>query len=562
MRVLFVYPNLNTQMGFNHGLASISAVLREAGHETRLVNLNEKLPPVPTPEELAAVIREWQPGMVAFSCITQQYPKARELASYLRDAAQALELELPPLVVGGIHPTLVPAEVMADGVWDHVGVGECEHALLELVRRVEAGEAPDDVQNFLSWKAGARPTDGAALDETHWVHNPVGEFPELAELPEPDYELFETERITASKGGWFSLMSSRGCPYRCSYCLNHKIIDLYREDLGRGVGKLNAFRFRPAAKMMAEIRRVLATYEGIDTFIFDDDLFTQNVEHALELCQAYEESEVDVPFVVNAHVKRLDPRVAEALARAGAKILKMGVECGSQRVRSKVLKRHMTKSDIIETVASAEEFGLHTSAFVMIGLPTETREERLETVDILAESRVGRFRCSYFFPFPGTDSWQMSIDAGHVRVEDLAAQTDFTDASALDFGADENLFIAKLGRCFPWFVNARLEAFAPAPASARYRPLVERVLAMERDEWEAFAPGVVELDGELSAACVEAGELHYAIRYNDFMGVRSDFFLAEEEGREWFTAAARPTPAELEEAAKLEAAAASQGAAC
>ncbi len=552
MRVLFVYPNLNTQMGFNHGLASISAVLKDAGHETSLVNLNEKLPPVPSHQDLAERIREWQPGMVAFSCITQQYPTARELAAFLRECVETQGLELPPLVVGGIHPTLVPAEVMSDGVWDYVGMGECEHALLELVESLEQGERRDDIKNFLCWEGATRPRSGlvAPVDSRHWVHNPVGEFPELTKLPEPDYELFETDRITASKGGWFSLMSSRGCPYRCSYCLNHKIIDLYREDLGRGVGKLNAFRFRPAELMMKEIHSVLERYDGIDTFIFDDDLFTQNVEHALEMCAAYEASGLKVPFVVNAHVKRLDPRVARALASAGAKILKMGIECGSQRVRSKVLKRHMTKSDIIETVESSEEHGLHTSAFVMIGLPTETRDERLETVDILAESRVGRFRCSYFFPFPGTDSWQMSIDAGQVDVEQLARQTTFTEESALDFGEEENLFIAKLGRCLPWFVNARMDDFAPAPVSARYRPLVERLLAMDAEQWRAFEPTVNAVDRELSAEAIAAGELHYAIRYNDFMGVRSDFFLAEEQGREWFTAAARPTEHEVERAAE------------
>nr|XP_061801149.1 cytidylyl-2-hydroxyethylphosphonate methyltransferase-like [Nerophis lumbriciformis] len=548
MRVLFVYPNLNTQMGFNHGLAAISAVLKENGHETRLVNLNENLPPVPTTQDLLDLVMEWQPGMVAFSTITQQYPKALELAQSLRDSHAAGELDLPPLVVGGIHPTLVPEEVMGDGVWDHVGRGECEMALLELVQRLEAGEQPDDVQNFVSWLGGQRPT--GPFEPSQWRVNPVGEFPELKDLPEPDYDLFETDRITASKGGWFSLMSSRGCPYRCSYCLNHKIIDLYREDLGRGVAKLNAFRFRPADLMMKEIRTVLKNHKGIETFIFDDDLFTQNVEHALEMCKAYEESEVNIPFVVNAHVKRLDPRVAQALASAGAKILKMGVECGSQRVRSKVLKRHMTKSDIIETVESSEEYGLHTSAFVMIGLPTETRDERMETVDILAESRVGRFRCSYFFPFPGTDSWQMSVDAGHVDLDQLAKQTDFTWASALDFGEEENLFIAKLGRCFSWFVNARMDRFSPAPASQRYAPVVEEVLAMDRKAWEEFEPTVAARDAELSAACIEASELHYAIKYNDFMGVRSDFFLAEEEGREWFTASARPTPGELERAAE------------
>ena len=69
MRVLFVYPNLYTQMGFNHGLAALSAVLKRAGHETRLVNLNENLPPVPSDEDIVALVREWQPGVIGFSCL-------------------------------------------------------------------------------------------------------------------------------------------------------------------------------------------------------------------------------------------------------------------------------------------------------------------------------------------------------------------------------------------------------------------------------------------------------------------------------------------------------------
>ena len=78
MRILFVYPNLYTQMGFNHGLASLSACLKERGHETRLVNLNENLPPVPSNEDVAQVVRDWAPGMIAFSCLTQQYASALE----------------------------------------------------------------------------------------------------------------------------------------------------------------------------------------------------------------------------------------------------------------------------------------------------------------------------------------------------------------------------------------------------------------------------------------------------------------------------------------------------
>lgn len=555
MRVLFVYPNLYTQMGFNHGLASLSAVLKQHGHETRLVNLNENLPPVPSRDELVELVRSWRPGLIGVSCLTQQYASGLELAEYLRAEAARLGFVLPPIVVGGIHPTMVPHDVMRDGAWDHVGVGECEDALLELVTRVERGESPDDVRNFVSWKGGARPVDAArgSHGEEHWNHNPVGEFPDFANLPEPDYELFDTQRITDQKQGWFGLMTSRGCPYRCTYCLNHKIVDRYKEELGRNVKNIGFFRFRPADKMVAEIRHVLARYRNVGTFILDDDLFTQNVPHALEFCALYEQIGIGVPFVVNSHVKQLDPRVAEALSRAGCRILKLGIESGSLRVRRDVLKRHMTQADILLTVRSAEEWRLHTSGFVMVGLPTETREERWETVDVLAQSGIGRFRVSFFFPFPGTDSYRMTIDGGYMRPDADPSLTTFTDGSCLDFGERENVFVDQLGTCMPWFVNSRLDRWRDAPAAARYRPIVERLLAMTKDEWIAFKPTVRALDAELSAACVARDELHYAIRYNAFMGVRSDYFLAEESGIEWSTAAAKPL-SELREASLAAAA--------
>jgi len=551
VRILFVYPNLYTQMGFNHGLASLSAVLKVNGHETRLVNLNENLPPIPTADDLWRTIREWRPGLIGFSCLTQQYRAALEIAEDLRARATRAGVELPPLVVGGIHPTMVPTDVMADGAWDHVGVGECEDALAELARRIELGESPSDVRNFVSWKDGARPI--AAARNSHgpdaFVANPVGEFPDFARLPMPDYELFDVQRITDQKHGWFGLITSRGCPYRCTYCLNHKIVDRYKAELGRSVKDIGFFRFRPAAAMLEEVQFVLSRYRGVGTFILDDDLFTQNVPHALEFCDLYAKSGIGVPFVVNAHVKQLDERVAEALAKAGCRILKLGIESGSPRVRKEVLKRHMTQKDIFETVNAGERHGLHTSGFVMVGLPGETHAERWETVDLLAEARIGRYRTSFFYPFPGTDSYRLAIDGGYFDAAAPRELADFTEGSLLDFGEDENLFIDKLGTLMPWFVNSRLSRFRESPASERYAPLVERVLAMSAAEWAVFKPETRRLDGELAAICVAAGEEHYAIRYNAFMGVRSDFYLAEERGLEWTTAAAKPSM-ELREAAR------------
>jgi hypothetical protein len=304
--------------------------------------------------------------------------------------------------------------------------------------------------------------------------------------------------------------------------------------------------------MIAEIRNVLAHYERIGTFILDDDLFTYNVPHAIEFCDAYERSGIGVPFVVNSHVKQLDERVAEALGRAGCRILKLGIESGSLRVRKEVLKRFMTQKDVLETVRSGERHRLHTSGFLMIGLPTETRAERWETVDLLAESGIGRFRTSFFYPFPGTDSWRMTVEGGYLSGDEKALST-FTDGSILDFGEDENLFIDKLGKCMPWFVNSRLDRYRDAPAAERYRPIVDEVLARDAGAWTRFLPEIRRVDQELSHQAVREDELHYAIRYNAFMGVRSDYYLAEEAGLEWHTAAAKPV-AELREAALAAAA--------
>ncbi len=541
MKVLFVYPNLYTQMGFNHGLASLSASLKEAGHETRLINLNENLGRVPTDDEVFDDALEWGAGLIAFSCLSQQYAQALRLGRVLRERAATSGRDLPPMIVGGIHPTMVPDEVMRDGVWDHVGVGECEDALVQLVESLERGERRDDHPNFLCWKGGERPSDTESIARDFRT-NPVGEFPNLAELPFPDYDLFDTQSILSGKQGWAGLLTSRGCPYRCTYCLNHRIVDRYKADLGRSTAGIGFFRFRRPEDVIEEMRIVVRKYEGVGTFILDDDLFTQNVEHAIAICEAYEASELDLPLVVNSHVKRLDPRVAEALGRAGCRILKLGIESGSKRVRFEVLKRPMSDADILETIEFSEASGLHTSGFVMLGLPTETRAERFETVELLARSGIGRFRTSLFFPFPGTESHRLSVEGGFVKAAAVSSLTDFTSSSCLDFGAPENLAIAKLAACMPWYVNARMDHYREAPAAARYRPLVARVEAMSQAEWEAFQPELRELDQETSEAATRAGELHYAIRYNAFMGVRSDFFLAEERGMEWTTAAAKPVP--------------------
>ena len=136
MKVLFVYPNLKGQPGFHYGLASLSAVLKEAGHRTSLINLNEKIEPPPDDEAFLDRVRRFAPDLVGFSVVTPQHKHALH-------RARAIKASLGiPVVFGGVHATMVPEEVIAEDGVDFVCVGEGEEALLEPTATIIPTECP------------------------------------------------------------------------------------------------------------------------------------------------------------------------------------------------------------------------------------------------------------------------------------------------------------------------------------------------------------------------------------------------------------------------------------
>ena len=142
MRVLLIYPSIDCPPGINHGLAAISGVLKSHGHDTRLIHACEKLWPIPDYDEIREVVEEYDPHLVGFSAMSQQYEWCCEVASRIdRD------FDLPT-VVGGVHCTMVPDDVTEDGFFDHVCVGEGEYALLDLVDRLERGKDTTTVPNM------------------------------------------------------------------------------------------------------------------------------------------------------------------------------------------------------------------------------------------------------------------------------------------------------------------------------------------------------------------------------------------------------------------------------
>jgi len=531
MRVLFVYPNLNAEEGFNHGIAVLSGALKARGHQTELININEALYDVPTDAQVVERVRAYDPGLVAFSAMTQQYRHALRLARAIRAA-----LPKVPLAVGGVHTLMCTEQIKADDVWDFIGVGECDEALPDLVDRLEAGDPTHrDVPNLC-----VRLPDGT------YRHNGLGPYPRLETLPPEDYEVYELDHMLPLKNGWQSVLTSRGCPFACTYCFNREMRNRYRTEAGESPRAY--LRHTPPQRVVDEIVQLRDRHPAIETIIFDDDLLTLDGDYCIELFERYAASEVGLPFVLNAHVQAFGDDVAAALAKAGCMIVKFGVEAGSEEIRRRVLHRYMSDDQIAEAFETCHRHGLHSSAFLMIGLPFETIDMLNATIDLMVRVGPGRMRWAIFFPFEGTESYAIAEEAGLIDHDKLAAMENYFCASCLRFDKATDLLIRKLQRAFHWFVNARSDW----PAAATYRKLVDEIMAMDLQAWLAAEPEMLTQDRELSDRLLDAGSRHYSIRYTEVMAVDSDYVLAERGGhkhkrvRSWSPHKAADDPHQVE----------------
>jgi len=490
MRVLFIYPNLNAQIGFNYGISYMSGLLRSEGIETSLLNINADLGYPLDLDRIKRDVMRIAPDVIGFSVLTNQYKYALEIAAHLRTYYDR------PIVFGGIHPTMDPHGTLKEPVFDSICVGEGEEAFLESIR---AG-GPRGVRN-MGYRDGGR----AVLE-------PLRPYTDLARLPPKDYEIFDFQRMIDAKDGWVGLLASRGCPFRCTYCLNHRIITLYKDS---GHLPKDYIRRHTVDQVVGEINSLLSRYHRISMFIFDDDLFTFDKNWLREFAEKYR-SVTRIGFVCNAHVRMFDEETAACLKQAGCRIVKFGVESGSERMRRTVLSRYMTNSDIEAAFTAAHKCGLHTSAFVMIGLPGEEKADVQETLRLLSKLQPGRFRWTLFFPFVGTRAFEIAQRAGAIDFGRMADLDNFTDETCMDLGEDVNLYVKKVKDCFCAFVNG----YAHIPEYAR---IVSRVEAMGTGEWQAEKALIAgEIEGTDEGMRI-SGQQHYEVRYNRFMGVRSDW---------------------------------------
>jgi len=397
MKILFIYslediqsPDkpLSQPEEINFGLSYISAVLKQAGHETKLLLLSRRLGRR-NRQSLDQTISQFKPDLIGFSAVSTEYPFICEQADYIKKTYPNIYL-----IIGGPHVSLNPAGVL-DKAFDALCVGEGEYPVLELVNMLALGQKPSKIANF--WLKGPA---GIEINQTRPF------LTDLDSLPFPDRELWQAW-IEDNPEERYSVLLGRGCPFNCTYCSNHA---LRRLADGRYV------RFRSPANIIAEIKSIATKIKKKKEIYLEVETFGVDKVWAKELFKELADfnKQLDEPIAYGANI-RVTPGVDfndlfKACQQANFKFINIGLESGSDRVRRQALNRFYDNQDVIKTVATARQYGLQVALFNMIGLPGETYEDFKETIAVNRQCQSDWHMTSIFYPYPGTDLYKMCVE--------------------------------------------------------------------------------------------------------------------------------------------------------
>ncbi len=366
------------------GLLYVAAYYeRETGNSATFIDC----PPENVSEEaLLARVRDLKPDMVAMSIMTFNLLDALRTANVLRQENPDLKVCL-----GGPHVNLYPKETLNQPEIDYVVFGEGEKIFTRLIQALgQKGPADETLSSIkgLGWKQNG---------DCH-VNPAETELLNLDELPFPARHLVNVssyQHIIGEGRQFFTIQATRGCPAACTFCDIRK----------------TKFRIRSPESVVDEIEELVKN--GVDDLFFVDDTITIDKKNVLAICNLIVEREIKINFKISARVDTINREVLTALKRAGCYRIHFGIESASPK-HLKYLQKGQTPEKVERAIKMTREAEIGFFAYMMIGIPHETKEEMFATVDFAKKLQPDYAQFSICTPYPKVELYYQMLEEGIV----------------------------------------------------------------------------------------------------------------------------------------------------
>jgi len=393
LRVLLIDPKVNLPIDVRSspslGLAYLAAVSEQRGDDVRVLDMQSH------DLSLQQVVAEHPPDVVGITATTVQIESAWRVARELRQLTEAR------IVLGGPHPTVLPAESVQRPEVDIVVRSEGELTWTDLCDHLENGQPLDELPGITYQREGKV------------IHNPDrAVIKDVDVLPFPAYHLYRMDRysnlqptLDHIEGPSYPILSSRGRPYRCNYC---------SQILPRG------WRARSPESVVSEWRWLVKDLGAAEIGVLDDS-FNTDRQPALEICdRIIAEGLNHVPWIMINGIRAnlADETLLGRMREAGCIRTAFGVESGNQRILDTVIHKQLTLDQVREAFKAAKAVGMETIGFFIIGLPGETEETMEDTIRFACELDPVVANFSMATPFPGTEMYDQVLEQGRLLVHD------------------------------------------------------------------------------------------------------------------------------------------------
>lgn len=365
------------------GIAYIASYLRDNGVDVNIIDMK--------PENLAVQdvinrLKQFDPDFIGFTASTVQINPALSIAEIVKKRFPDKKI-----IFGGVHPTVFPEEILQNEFVDFVVRTEGEITMSELI----AGKKTDEILG-LSYKDKS----GQKI-----LHNKDRPFIEnLDELPMPAFDLLPITKYRPSLGNYkrlpaMSLITSRGCPGKCSFC--------YTKPMGRKI------RFRSAQKIVEEIEFLIDNY-GIKEISFYDDTFTLSKKNVKDFCNIIIEKKIDVTWSCMSRVDFIDEEMLGLMKKAGCHQIGYGIESASEDIL-----KNINKNTSLEKARTARRLtskaGIDCRAMFMLGSPGETKESIEKTIRFALDLNPDMVIFNITTPLPGTEMFFWAKEKGYLK---------------------------------------------------------------------------------------------------------------------------------------------------
>lgn len=368
------------------GLAYLASMIEGEGAEILDCNLERW-----SDDKLAKHILDLEPGIVGFSAYSCDFSRVVKIAEKIKQENRKITI-----VVGGHHVSALPYQILREhNCFDYLFLGESEFTFKKFLNFIENHKTP--LFDGIAFKRG----------EGFHVGKPVV-VDDLDSLPFPAWDLLNLDKYPPYQHGLFGkkgvsapLMSSRGCPFSCTFCANHLV---------RGKN----FRAHSPSRVFNEIKFLAENY-GVEKFLFEDDNFTLDRLRVKKICKLIIKQDLDVEWGCpnGVRVENLNRELLRLMRRSGCKYLAFGIESGSERVLSR-MRKNLNLNVVRSVVKASTKLGIVTQGFFIFGYPLETESEMLQTIKFAASLPLDRVTMMSLTPYPGSEVYHDLIRNGEL----------------------------------------------------------------------------------------------------------------------------------------------------